>query len=172
MKKTKIKHLLMKQVFSWEALWGLGWGVKRLLKSLDNLKMTDPTKGQFNGHYRRLIKINNYPYEYQAINSQPVRLCFAKRRKRYLWIFVWEVFCFGFFQQQQYVPWRLILGLLFPGHRFIFVLISILQPSFLSFHHEYRYQNKDMQLFHKQEGRKAVCTYIPDGSITTSVLCL
>lgn len=55
----------MKQVFFWKGLWGLGWGVKfYFLNSLGNSKMIDFIKGQFNGYYGRLIKINNYFYKY------------------------------------------------------------------------------------------------------------
>lgn len=32
MKSIEIKHGVMKQVFPWEELWGMGWGVKLLKK--------------------------------------------------------------------------------------------------------------------------------------------
>lgn len=62
MKETKIKHHLMKQVFPWEGLLGLGWGVKFYVsKSSINLKVTDSIKASFNGHNRKVIKTNKYP---------------------------------------------------------------------------------------------------------------
>lgn len=87
----------MKQVFPWKGLWGLGWGVKLYSSNcLGNSKMTDPIKGQFNGHYGRLIKINNYLHKYQAINSLLVSLCFAKEEKNICGFLFWKFFVFVF----------------------------------------------------------------------------
>lgn len=70
MKNTKIKHHLIKQVFFLGRVVAVRLGSETIFsKSLGNSKMTDPIKGYFNDHYRRLIKINNYPNKYQAINS-------------------------------------------------------------------------------------------------------
>lgn len=111
MKNTKIKHHLMKQVVSREELLQLGWGVKLYFsKSLGNSQMTDPIKGQFNDHYRRLIKINNYPYKYEAINSLSLSLCFAKEEKSEFFfgkVFVFSTVCT---LETNYLP-------VFPGHK-------------------------------------------------------
>lgn len=58
--------------------------------------MTDPIKDQFNGYYRRLIKINNYPYKYHAIHSLSVSLRLAKEEKKIGEILFWKVFGFVF----------------------------------------------------------------------------
>lgn len=84
--------------FALRRLMGVGLGSETVSKSLGNSKMTDPIKDQFNGYYRRLIKISNYPYKYQAIHSLSVSLRLAKEEKKSV------KFCFGrflvlFFQQ-------------------------------------------------------------------------